>query len=228
MTRHAANRAELTVPDALQEYADDTRGERKLTKQFRKWRFRSILGGSALALVGLKMATSLFGGAEAPAVDPSEQGHVSGGNTPATASEDPSKSKERQALECALDEIHGTKFNGSGSASVEVVLKTKGADKVTIHAVPYTAESVSGEDLPFTATSVGSGIGSVPVPVSLISHGTEGNVSSADADANKKLIGFYAEADGQIDACGSLYVSGDDEIAHYGDPTGDDLPAYRQ
>jgi hypothetical protein len=131
-------------------------------------------------------------------------------------------------LECALDEIHGTKVNDNGSASVEVVLKTKGADSVTIHAIPYTAEGVNGKDLPFTATSAGSGIGSVTVPAAMISHGTEGNVSSSEADANKRLIGFYAEADGQIDACGSLYVSGDDEIAHYGDPTGDDLPAYRQ
>lgn len=226
MTRHAANRAELTVSDALQEYADDTKGERKLTKQFRKWRFRSILGGTAVALVGLKMATSLFGGGEAPAVETSDQGHVSGGNASASATEDPSKSKERQALECALDEVRGTKMNGDGSASVEVVLKTEGGDGVEIHAVPYTAESISGGDLSFTAAS--GGVGSVAIPGSLISHGTEGNVSSAEADANKKLIGFYAEAGDQIDACGSIYVSGDDGVAHYGDPTGDDLPAYHQ
>lgn len=223
MTRHAAEQPNLTVPDALQAYADDTKGERKLTEQFRKWRTRALLGGTALTLVAVAGVRSLFGGGgEAPAADVNH--NVSGGNTPASATESPDRTKERQAFECALDEIHGTKINSDGSATVEVVLKTEGAANATYHAVPYTGEGgLSGGDMPFLANNgAGAGIGSVSIPANMFNR-------ESDSDSSKKMVGFYAESgNGEIDACGSMYVATDDQLAHFGDPTGDDLPAYHQ
>jgi hypothetical protein len=144
--------------------------------------------------------------------------NVSGGNAAATATESPDRTKERQVFECTLDEIHGTKINGDGSATVEVALKTQGADPTKYHAVPYTDEGgISGGEMPFTATS---GVGSISIPASMFSR---------EADTNRPLVGFYAETgNGEIDACGSAYVATDDQLAHFGDPTGDDLPAYHQ
>lgn len=219
MTRHAANRSELTVPDALQAYADDTKGERRLTEQFRKWRFRAFLGGTALTLVAVAGVRSLFGGGgEAPSADANHD--VSGGNATASASEDPSKTKERQAFECALDEIHGTKINGDGSATVEVVLKTQGGDSSTkYHAVPLTTEGgISGKDMDFVPGDT-AGVGSVTIP---------SNMFSRESDTDKKMVAFYAESAGTAEGCGSAYVAIDDQLAHFGDPTGDDLPPYRQ
>jgi hypothetical protein len=218
MTRHAVPQPELPVAEALQAYADDTKGTRELTSQFKRWRRGAIVGGLALTLVIGAGVRSFFGGGEAPSQ--AADNEAAGGNASASAPA-ATKSPEQLALECKLDELRGTKQNSDGSVTLDAVLATVGADHVTYHAVPLKGTEVAGDELPMLGNGgAGPSLATMSVPRELFT-------TSDTADEQKNVIGLYAESDkGDIDACGSYYIDSGDLNAHFEDPTGDALPPY--
>ncbi|HEU4914765.1 MAG TPA: hypothetical protein VFT16_05200 [Candidatus Saccharimonadales bacterium] len=207
MANHAAARSETSAIEALQAYADDTKGERKLSTQFRKWRTRTLIGGVALGLAGVMGVRSLFGGGgEAP--DQSRAFETASGDASSSAPAAPASS-ERLALECRLDALENAKEDAQGNTTLNLRVVTTGANNVTYHVREYNQQGSVGNDLPVTG-----------------GNGLSGTVVSIPSAVEGKPIGVYADTGQEQDTCGSFYV--DDSGVHFTTPEQGDPPIYTE
>ncbi len=191
--------------EAIQDFADDTRGQVELTKEYKKSRRRAV-GAAALALMlGGAGFNQFFGGESTPNAADAASGNVSGGDKAASAPA-PSRTPEQQAFACRIGSLVPLSASPNG-LTVNLPVESSGTTSpVSFIAVPYKNQEF-GTPLAKDTTDQTPGF-NVVVPK-----------GSYDTD-----IAVYAIAGSETTKCDVFDVTSADSQPHFADDA-QDLPA---